>query len=65
MKDSILVKTATNLSFTGVLLEEHFLYAKQDCLVLKPSEESNIVMVIPHEEVIKIYTMEGEVRNHV
>lgn len=65
MNESILVKTKTNLSFTGTCMDECFDFQGQKCILLKPSENSNIVLIIPISEIIRTYTMEGDVHNYV
>lgn len=63
--DRILVKTTNNLSFTGKLLENHFLYQQKEMIILKTSNESEIILMIPKDEIIKIFTMEGNVEYNV
>ena len=58
--DRILVKTKSVLSFTGVLLESDFVYTNINSIVLKTSDSSRILTVIPKNEIIRVFTMDGE-----
>lgn len=65
MEKHILVKTSTSLTFTGVLQDKHYLYVDKEYIVIKPSEESEIMVMIPYAEVTKVYTMDGEAFDYV
>lgn len=65
INDVILIKTVSNLSFTGTLLDNNYDYMNKKNILLKPSDDSGIIMIIPKDEISKVFTMDGGVLESV
>ena len=54
----VLIKTNYMLSFTGIVQKT----TDENTIVLKCSDTSSILIVIPVNEITKVFTMDAEVR---
>lgn len=63
--ERVLIKTVTSLSFTGVITNREFIYDEKESVVMQPSNESKIQLIIPKDEIVKVFLMSGEVTDNV
>jgi len=58
MDNRALVQTKSNLSYAGAIFEVDTL--QKDCIILKPSDKSGVLIVFPRDEIKALHLPNGK-----